>query len=120
MAWRDALIARMLGDMRGNGPKRAQISFLIGNAAAEKCYRASGFEFAEDKTAKDFEAAMGVPGIRRLARDIMSDEHGRCCAMRRGALAEAEAGDAAIDERTEELIRHRVWHPSGRASISRR
>jgi GNAT superfamily N-acetyltransferase len=65
-----ALIDHMLGDMARSGPKRAQISFLIGNAPAEHCYRACGFQFAEDKTAKDFEAAMGVPGIRRLARAI--------------------------------------------------
>ncbi|HXC57633.1 MAG TPA: GNAT family N-acetyltransferase [Rhizomicrobium sp.] len=65
-----ALIARMLNDMRKEGPKRAQISVLIGNAPAEKAYRACGFEFAEDKTAPDFEAAMGVAGIRRLARDL--------------------------------------------------
>jgi hypothetical protein len=60
----------MLREMRNSGPKRAQISFLIGNAPAEAAYRACGFDFAEDKTAHDFEAAMGVPGIRRLARDL--------------------------------------------------
>jgi ribosomal protein S18 acetylase RimI-like enzyme len=65
-----ALISRMLDDMGESGPARAQISFLIGNAPAEHCYRACGFEFAEDKTADDFAAAMGVPGIRRLARDL--------------------------------------------------
>lgn len=63
-----ALIEHML---RGrHGPRRVQISFLIGNTPAERCYRACGFEFAEDKTAKEFEAQMGVPGIRRLARDL--------------------------------------------------
>lgn len=66
-----ALVAHILDEMRGKGtPKRAQISILIGNASAEAAYRACGFEFAEDKTAKEFEAAMGVPGIRRLARDL--------------------------------------------------
>lgn len=63
-----ALIRNMLDAMRG--PRRAQISFLIGNLSAEKCYRACGFEFAEDKTAEEFETAMGVPGIRRLARSL--------------------------------------------------
>jgi hypothetical protein len=52
------------------GPPRAQISFLIGNIKAERCYRGCGFEFAEDKLAKEFEAAMGVPGLRRLARAL--------------------------------------------------
>ena len=65
-----ALIEHMLEAMERRGPKRAQISFLIGNEPAEHCYRACGFQFAEDKTAKDFEAAMGVPGIRRLTREL--------------------------------------------------
>ena len=65
-----ALVAHLLETMKASGPKRAQISFLIGNAPAEAAYRACGFTFAEDKTAKDFEDAMGVPGIRRLARGL--------------------------------------------------
>ncbi|MBS0470534.1 MAG: GNAT family N-acetyltransferase [Proteobacteria bacterium] len=65
-----ALIRHMLDDMSESGPKRAQISFLIGNVPAERCYSACGFVFAEDKTAEEFEAAMGVPGLRRMARDL--------------------------------------------------
>jgi translation initiation factor 4G len=65
-----ALIRHMLDGMGESGPKRAQISFLIGNEPAERCYRSCGFVFAEDKTAKEFEAAMGVPGLRRMARDL--------------------------------------------------
>jgi ribosomal protein S18 acetylase RimI-like enzyme len=65
-----ALINHMLSGMRRRGPSHAQISFLIGNAPAEHCYRACGFQFAEDKTAAEFEAAMGVPGLRRLAREL--------------------------------------------------
>jgi ribosomal protein S18 acetylase RimI-like enzyme len=65
-----SLIAHMLAAMGRRGPKRAQISFLIGNAPAEHCYRACGFQFAEDKTADEFEAAMGVPGLRRLTREL--------------------------------------------------
>lgn len=65
-----ALIEHMLETMARRGPMRAQISFLIGNEPAERCYRACGFQFAEDKTAKEFEAAMGVPGLRRLAREL--------------------------------------------------
>lgn len=52
------------------GFRRAQISFLIGNEPAEHAYRKAGFEFAEDKTSPDFEAAIGAPGLRRMARDI--------------------------------------------------
>jgi GNAT superfamily N-acetyltransferase len=65
-----ALIAHMLGEMAKRGPKRAQISYLIGNAPAEACYTACGFTFAEEKTARDFEAAMGSPGIRRFVRAL--------------------------------------------------
>jgi len=50
--------------------KRAQISFLIGNEPAEHAYRKAGFIFAEDATAPEFETAMGIPGLRRLVRDI--------------------------------------------------
>jgi translation initiation factor 4G len=63
-----ALIQHLLGEMKTEGPSRVQISFLIGNEPAERCYRACGFAFAQDKVARDFEAAMGVPGLRRLAR----------------------------------------------------
>lgn len=65
-----SLIRHLLAEMKTSGPSRAQISFLIGNTPAEKCYRACGFEFAEDKLAKEFEAATGVPGLRRLARAL--------------------------------------------------
>ena len=64
------LIRHLLVERRSAGPPRAQISFLIGNTPAERCYRGCGFEFAEDKLAKEFEAAMGVPGLRRLARAL--------------------------------------------------
>jgi ribosomal protein S18 acetylase RimI-like enzyme len=65
-----SLIRHLLVDMKTSGPPRAQISFLLGNVPAERCYRACGFAFAEDKVAKEFEAAMGVPGLRRLARAL--------------------------------------------------
>ena len=35
-----------------------------------RCYIKAGFRFAEEKRAPDFQAAIGVPGLRRLARDI--------------------------------------------------
>lgn len=65
-----SLIRNVLATMQMGGPKRAQISFLIGNDPAERCYLGCGFTFAEDKTAPEFEAAMGVPGIRRLDRSL--------------------------------------------------
>lgn len=64
------LMAAELDEARAAGFKRAQISFFMGNAAAERAYSKSGFVFAEEKTAPDFEAALGIPGVRRFARDL--------------------------------------------------
>lgn len=64
------LIRNVLSNMYASGPSGAQISFLIGNDPAERCYRGCGFSFAEDKTSEEFGAAMGVPGIRRLQRSL--------------------------------------------------
>jgi GNAT superfamily N-acetyltransferase len=65
-----ALLAHEFDRARQAGFQRAQISFLIGNEPAERAYRKADFVFAEEKRAAEFEAAMGVPGLRRLARDI--------------------------------------------------
>jgi GNAT superfamily N-acetyltransferase len=64
-----ALLAHELDRGRAAGFTRAQISFLIGNEPAERAYRKAGFTFAEEKRAPEFEAAIGSPGLRRLARD---------------------------------------------------
>jgi ribosomal protein S18 acetylase RimI-like enzyme len=66
----EALLKYELARARGAGFRRAQISFLIGNEAAERAYRKVGFTLAEEKRAPDFELAIGVPGLRRLARDL--------------------------------------------------
>jgi GNAT superfamily N-acetyltransferase len=65
-----ALLEKELDVARAAGFKRAQISFFMGNTPAERAYTKGGFVFAEEKRAKDFEAAMGIPGIKRFARDI--------------------------------------------------
>jgi GNAT superfamily N-acetyltransferase len=65
-----ALLAREFDVARKAGFKRAQISFFIGNIAAERAYAKAGFTFAEEKRAADFEKAMGSPGIKRFARDL--------------------------------------------------
>jgi len=64
------LIRNLVSGFFGNGPRKAQISFLIGNEAAERCYLGCGFSFAEDKTSEEFKRAMGVPGIRRFYRSL--------------------------------------------------
>ncbi|MBV9418228.1 MAG: GNAT family N-acetyltransferase [Alphaproteobacteria bacterium] len=65
-----ALMTAELDVARSKGFRRAQISFFMGNDAAERAYTKAGFTFAEEKTAPDFEAALGLPGIKRFARDI--------------------------------------------------
>lgn len=55
---------------RDAGFKRMQVSFFMGNTPAERAYAKAGFKFAEQKTAPDFKAALGIPGVTRYARDI--------------------------------------------------
>ena len=64
------LLEAELDKARAAGFKRAQVSFFMGNEAAERAYAKAGFTFAEEKTARDFEAVTGIPGIRRFAWDI--------------------------------------------------
>jgi GNAT superfamily N-acetyltransferase len=66
----EALLGKEFDVARAAGFKRAQISFFMGNIAAERAYAKAGFVFAEEKRTADFEAALGIPGIRRFARDI--------------------------------------------------
>jgi GNAT superfamily N-acetyltransferase len=65
-----ALIDRALTAGKAAGFKRASISFLIGNEAAERCYAKAGFAFAEEKRDPAFEALTGAPGFRRFERAI--------------------------------------------------
>src|SRR3954468_19372187 len=65
-----ALIGHALAAGQAAGYKRASISFLIGNEAAERCYAKAGFAFAEEKRDPAFEALTGAPGFRRFVRAI--------------------------------------------------
>jgi ribosomal protein S18 acetylase RimI-like enzyme len=65
-----ALIDHALAAGKAAGFKRASISFLIGNEAAERCYAKAGFSFAEEKRDPDFEVLTGAPGFRRFERAI--------------------------------------------------
>jgi len=64
------LIDHALASGKAAGFERASISFLIGNAPAERCYAKAGFAFAEEKRDPAFEAIIGAPGFRRFARAI--------------------------------------------------
>jgi ribosomal protein S18 acetylase RimI-like enzyme len=65
-----ALIHRALAAGKAGGFRRASISFLIGNEAAERCYEKAGFAFVEEKRDPAFEALTGAPGFRRFGRAI--------------------------------------------------
>ena len=56
------------GRLAGFG--QAQISFLIGNAPAERAYAKAGFGLAEERRHPDFEAAVGAPGLKRFSRAL--------------------------------------------------
>ena len=55
---------------RAAGYRCVEISFFIGNQLADHAYIKAGFEFAEEKCSPEFQSSLGVPGLRRLARDI--------------------------------------------------
>jgi ribosomal protein S18 acetylase RimI-like enzyme len=65
-----ALIEQGLAAGKAAGFERVSISFLIGNAPAERCYTKAGFAFAEEKRNAAFEAITGAPGFRRFERVI--------------------------------------------------
>ena len=64
------LLERVLDDGRSRGFTTAQITFYIGNRAAERSYVHAGFAFAEERRHPDFEAATGSPGFCRYVRAI--------------------------------------------------
>jgi GNAT superfamily N-acetyltransferase len=65
-----ALLGHAVAAGQTAGFRRASISFLIGNEAAERCYAKAGFVFAEEKRDPEFEALTGAPGFRRFEREI--------------------------------------------------
>jgi ribosomal protein S18 acetylase RimI-like enzyme len=65
-----ALLKNALGEGRTNGWPEAQITFFIGNDAAERSYAKAGFTFKDERRHPDFEAAAGAPGLRRYVRKL--------------------------------------------------
>ncbi len=64
------LLERAIAEGRANGARDAQITFFIGNDAAERTYSKAGFKLKDEKRHPDFEAATGVPGLRRFTRTL--------------------------------------------------
>ena len=65
-----ALLEEAVVRGRAAGFPEAQITFFIGNAAAEAAYAKAGFVFDQEKRHPDFEAAVGAPGLRRFVRRL--------------------------------------------------
>lgn len=65
-----ALLARAIEEGRARGLREAQISYLIGNEAAEHAYDRAGFHFVDERRDPRFAAAAGSPGMRRVVRPL--------------------------------------------------
>jgi GNAT superfamily N-acetyltransferase len=64
-----ALLRAELERVRASGYTRVQTSFFVGYQLAEHAYAKVGFKFAEEKCSPEFQASLGVRGLKRLARD---------------------------------------------------
>ncbi len=64
------LIDRILDEGRRRGFQQAQVTTLVGNAAAARVYEKAGFRVAEEKRHPDFERLMGSPGLVRYECDL--------------------------------------------------
>jgi GNAT superfamily N-acetyltransferase len=65
-----ALLKYVVGEGRRNQLQHAQITFQIGNEAAERAYARAGFKFNDEKRDPAFERVTGAPGLRRYMRDL--------------------------------------------------
>ena len=64
------LLERILQRGRDEGFTKAQISYLIGNTPAQRCYEQAGFKVVDDKRDPGFEAIFGRPGTARMLRAL--------------------------------------------------
>jgi GNAT superfamily N-acetyltransferase len=68
------LLERAVEAARSNGARQVQITFMIGDDAAEKAYAKAGFKSKDEKLNSEFEAACGAPGLRRYVRDLRAGD----------------------------------------------
>lgn len=64
------LLDQALDKGRAAGFSQAQLSFIIGNAPAERAYAKAGFGFVQERRSPEFEATVGAPGLRRFVRAL--------------------------------------------------
>jgi ribosomal protein S18 acetylase RimI-like enzyme len=58
-----ALVSHALAQGREQGHSIAQLSLMIGNTPAQRLYERHGFAISTEKRSREFEAALGCPGI---------------------------------------------------------
>ena len=66
----DRLFDHVLEEGRQLGFERAQVLCLIGNERAERAWIRNGFVVQTQQTSQEFEALLGSPGAKLLARDL--------------------------------------------------
>jgi ribosomal protein S18 acetylase RimI-like enzyme len=64
------LLESAMAEARRSGAHEIQITFLIGNEAAQAVYAEAGFNRKDEKRTLEFEAACGAPGLRRYSREL--------------------------------------------------
>ena len=64
------LLERALETGRSRGHRRAQISCLIGNLAAQRAYEKAGFAVVEERADAEFERLIGAPGFSRMTQEL--------------------------------------------------
>jgi ribosomal protein S18 acetylase RimI-like enzyme len=65
-----ALLRAVLERGRAAGFRKAQITYLIGNAPARRAYERAGFSAMDEKRDPQFEAIFGAPGTVRMGIDL--------------------------------------------------
>jgi ribosomal protein S18 acetylase RimI-like enzyme len=64
------LLRAVLDRGRAAGFNKAQITYLIGNAPAQRAYERAGFSHVDERRDPQFEAIFGAPGTARMWMDL--------------------------------------------------
>ena len=62
-----ALVAHVQDEGRRRGLRKAELTLMIGNAAAQRVYERAGFAITAEKRDSSFEAALGCPGLAKMS-----------------------------------------------------
>jgi translation initiation factor 4G len=62
-----ALVAHVQDEGRRRGLRKAELTLMIGNTAAQRVYERAGFAITAEKRDAAFEAAIGCPGLAKMS-----------------------------------------------------